>query len=65
MTLDELDRVIKEEEAKFTAIMKAENEGIKSVVGSSVARTLPSQGAATRTLPSQGAATRTRRVLWP
>ena len=53
MTLDELGRVIKEEEANFAAIMKIEtdNEQLRATttpvvisVGSS--RTLPSQGAA-------------------
>ena len=49
MTLDELDRVIKEEEARFASIMN--NEAGTAVVGSSVARTLPSQGEATYRYP--------------
>ena len=53
MTLDELDRVIKEEEANFIAVMEAEasREQLRVVSVGSSSRTLPSQGAAIPTTP--------------
>ena len=65
MTLGELDRVIKAEEAKVVAVMQAEADGERSratttpVVAAVCNRTLPSQGEVIYppTLPSQGGAT--------